>query len=124
METNDIIIETVEYYETNARGVKPNSSICLYITAQGDMCAVGRCMTAEAIQQIIDGKIDQACGTDGLYDAFGQPLDELLKPEYRGQDKDFWSRLQQFHDDEQCWGPDGLTSAGESQMTVLQEDFA
>lgn len=95
---NEIIKETVEYYWADPGRRATSSRGCEYLTADGRMCAVGRCMTEEtrlrtpgAIVNVVD-----------LSDYFSSSLDDMLQPEYRGHPVHFWALLQNLHDGA-CW---------------------
>ena len=86
----EIVLETVEYYRTHKRGLDTGGE-CSYLTAEGDMCAFGRCVT------------DPSMLKEG-YGVLGQGnIEELLKPKYQGHSTGFWGRLQEFHDTWRFW---------------------
>lgn len=122
MNAVDIILETALNYSSDVtrRAINPNynpSSIyngprCEYLTSDGKMCAIGRC--------IAEPKLGYA-GTAGsfrFHDEFIE-LDSVLKPEYRGYSKDFWRILQGFHDDDSNWNDHGLSVAGIAALNHL-----
>lgn len=101
----EIIEETFEYYKTHPRAINKNEG-CSYLTDTGAMCAVGRCMTDEAVNFQKDN-MDEGAGGCGLrlhdFSFSGgignyTELDKLLKPEYHGHSVSFWQELQNFHD--------------------------
>lgn len=116
----EIIDETVAFYSEDTSRRATNIELiggisfprCKYLTEDGRMCAVGRCL-------IPDGKI-RNYGNDYSYEiamcTSGQitNLEEILKPEYRGHDIGFWRDLQNFHDDNEnaFWNEDGITEIG------------
>ena len=99
---HEIIKETIEYYTTHPRGIETNEenelSHCVYLSDDGAMCAVGRCLLPEIREKA------KGCtgGILTIIQDFG-PLDPLLQPQYRGHDNDFWRALQAFHDKEEYW---------------------
>lgn len=98
----EIINETIKYYRTNLRGIKANTlNSCQYLTEDGAMCAIGRCLINP--QEAMDIGIGDV---HDFYDESGENLDSMLKPEYIGHNYDFWSDLQSFHDDNACWALD------------------
>jgi hypothetical protein len=112
----EIIDETVKYYstDTSRRGIqktKIGTNSCTYLTEDGKMCAVGRCMIKPTID--LEGAAD-----DVLADSF-----HLLKPEYRIEDLNFWIDLQRLHDDCYFWNENGLTKEGLNQVKRLKEEY-
>lgn len=67
------------------------------------MCAVGRCMTDEAITQ----NAWNAQTADELED-----LDSLLQPKYQGHSIGFWKELQEMHDFGSNWDKQGMNDQG------------
>lgn len=113
----DIIQETEEAYSNpKNRAVRVNvggEKACYYL--QGNkMCAVGRCLINPPEEFI--GDIDE------LEDSFGK-LDEILKPEYRGQSKTFWRDLQIWHDSDFYFTDMRISIAGEAYMKDLKENY-
>lgn len=107
----EIIEETAAFYNKNNRGTAyPNGTgaLCEYLTKDGRMCAVGRCMIAPK-----NDMIGSICTVNAnlLRDNLGG-LEAALKPEYRGHDIDFWMKLQGFHDNVAYWDENGLTQEG------------
>jgi hypothetical protein len=112
----EIIDEIVEYYstDTSRRGVQLTSfgsETCAYLTNDGKMCAVGRCM--------IEPTIDLGgAARDVLEDSF-----YLLKPEYRIEDLEFWENLQNLHDTNSYWDKKGLTQRGLQEIEYLKTRY-
>ena len=86
----EIVLETVEYYRTHKRALDANG-ICKYLTEEGDMCAFGRCA------------INPSALEEGKHVAVQVDIEQILKPEYKGHDVDFWLELQRFHDGLRHW---------------------
>lgn len=130
----EIIEETAAFYNTTNRGFDAEKG-CVYLTEDGNHCAVGRCILPEKIDKfkprelakVIKGgtSITSLFGISKDYDNFGQPLyfgndiDAYLKEEYRGHDLIFWRSLQSFHDDEMNWNDQGLSSQGKISKNQL-----
>lgn len=105
----EIIEETVDHIRLHGRGVDRDGNCVYYDSWTGKMCAVGRCL------------IEPSTVDDGAV-RYLMPLDEILKPEYRGHSLDFWSGLQDFHDRSDSWHDNGeLTQIGESHYAELLE---
>lgn len=91
MTKQEIIEETVKYYKNNPFGYNPDTTSCVYLGSEGQMCAVGRCM----LQPEEFG--EEAISADMLAETQEQ-FDSLLKEQYRGHEIVFWNNLQNFHD--------------------------
>jgi hypothetical protein len=121
MTRQQIVDETLAWYANGAhpRGVSQNGAECQYLVAEtGGMCAVGRCLTPEALAQfggssggvcmLIDASQRARRGPDQPRDREVAPnhnqcvvsddLDALLQPQYRGHPLGFWKNLQSIHD--------------------------
>lgn len=115
----EVLNETVEYYseDTSRRAVVRvgSSRTCEYLTSDGRMCAVGRC--------IIDPENVPSVGDGNNTFYFGVKDRITFKPEYQGLPDDFWAELQELHDSESCWDESGITSYGKEVMYDLCDRF-
>lgn len=114
MTTLEIIEETVAYYaaDPKRRAVTENGG-CDYITDDGRMCAFGRCEI---------NPIQHSQGIGARFDNDEQ-IENVLKPEYRGQDPYFWRSLQALHDESNNWDETGLTKGGQKEVEKLKATF-
>ena len=125
MTETEIIKETRDYYAedpADRRGISRGTQ-CEFVTDNGKRCAVGRCMTDEAIDVInCGGGIggDSLPALDALLKKNGI---EMFKPEYRGKDFEFWFHLQEFHDPTANWNYEGITAQGEGEYRKLLEVY-
>ena len=102
---NEIIKETVEYYWQDPKGRRAASDIaCEYLTADGRMCAVGRCLTPEHAARAAN----IICDVGRLPGLLEASLEEILQPEYRGHPVSFWDNLQTLHDTTRAWETEEL----------------
>ena len=102
----EIIEETANFYNLTNRAVADDGN-CVYKTADGKMCAVGRCLMDDFV---IDSNAQYS-----VCDLFNDNDDDdsiFLKEEYRGHSEDFWSGLQCFHDKNQFFTTEGLSEEG------------
>lgn len=118
-----IIDETVKYYSTHERGIKPNGN-CEYITPEGNMCAVGRCLLKKELPRIIKTNIGPV---SDLYDNYEN--DPPFKKNYQGHEEYFWSRLQTLHDYKDYWvrnkkGGWDLTEDGKNALAAIKKYYA
>lgn len=100
----DIVIETLQFYlEAPSRRSTYGGGGCYYAFPQDPSrrCAVGLCMTEEAIEDHGDYMGDASI----MADEFGS-LDQFLKAEYHGHPTEFWQRLQNLHDEDLHWSDD------------------
>jgi hypothetical protein len=118
MTKREIIEETKEYYSSDPsrRAYDEKYGGCRYLTADGRQCAVGRCFMPNA--EIVRDEYYRVDVSVSQLDAGGSAdkiknLEEILKPEYRGHEPEFWLNLQVFHDLNKVWCSSGLTEKGE-----------
>ncbi len=104
--TTQIIRETIAHYNRNTLSINEYAS-CKYLTEDGRMCAVGRCMTETGINLFgtFQGDIYKLISKHHLTD---EEFDGYLKEEYRGHSVSFWKILQRLHDDDFNWDENGF----------------
>lgn len=104
----EIVLETLQAYNNPANRaiiIKDDRMVCLYRNTSATPpthCAVGRCMTEEALDRA--SNIIEAFQVLPFQIGFTYH-DELLHPEYRGHEPDFWVTLQKLHDASCYWTP-------------------
>ena len=110
-EHHALLKETIKYYGKDPQAVRgmDEAEDCMYITKDGRMCAVGRCMSYP----------DGALQHKGLDQFTPDSLDESLKEEYRGYDYEFWDKLQALHDTTPFWEYTGLSLTGENEVAGI-----
>ena len=117
---HQIIDETIEYYTKNPRSFitdEVGDTTCCYLTDEGAMCAVGRCLTEDALKII--HQVHEGNSAYHLLDT-----DEFqLKPQYEGQSKLFWTKLQKLHDGDTYWDKDGLSCDGKEYVKKIKIEF-
>ena len=96
----ELIDETIDFYGADPKGRRARNWLgcCEYITRDGKMCAIGRCLENNFRRQA------WAC-------SFCYVLTKM-KPEYRIDDFTFWTNLQRLHDIHDYWDEKGLTKQG------------
>lgn len=113
----EILEETAAFYTSENRAVvkgghgNHGSVSCHYLTNDGKMCAVGRCL------------IDPSEITNEPVIDIPQ-LEDRLKSEYRGHPIDFWSDLQDLHDSPNNWNREGLSTQGEDERDLILRTWA
>jgi hypothetical protein len=112
----EIIDETVAYYseDVSRRAIISSGSMspCLYLTKDGRMCAVGRCLSEKGLE--IYGNLS-SCFTYGMI--------KYMKPGYVIEDSGFWANLQELHDSNDFWDKDGLSPNGALKVIELKEEY-
>lgn len=115
MTASELIQETVDFYsaDTTRRSIG-SDGLCVYQAPNGNMCAVGRCMTAEAATE--NAKSSQS--VDEL-----DNLDSILQPKYRGHSTGFWENLQFIHDAGGNWNAQGITDQGKERVQYMLDKY-
>jgi hypothetical protein len=124
MTQEQIVRETVAFYTSKNRAavesVRPDngctSTQCLYLTDEGKMCAVGRCMTKKGLEDVLVSHLKSSA--HDLDDAF-YGIDKLLKKKYHGQNISFWANLQRLHDNKNWWDENGINGRGKAEVLFL-----
>lgn len=116
----EIIDETINYYSNpNNRGITGN--MCKYLTDNGKMCAVGRCMAKPHTSYL--GAASRILIRDGTQE-LKLELEPLLKEEYRGHSVKFWNDLQHLHDRAQHFTYTGFSHKGIEFIDELKAAYA
>lgn len=108
--TNEIIDYVVNYYKTNPRAVS-SSGVCKYLTYKGYRCGHSICL---------DDGIDCSKWYFGASSAIRKFGDKIHKPEFRGNERQFWQEIQSLHDNNLHWVPN---SVGGSDLSKEGESF-
>ena len=123
----EIIDETVEFYDGDPTRRSKRVGvgglglhICSYNGDEGNHCAVGRCLTQEALMNNPDKHSDAT--VSGVWKRI-KALDHDLQPQYRGHTLLFWKRLQHLHDCERFWDCDGITQFGRREALSMSSKF-
>ena len=116
----EIINMVANHYNENNRSI--GNGGCWY-ARDGKMCAVGMCMTDEAIYWFgsFGGDINEL--SNKLLIQESKSLDTIFKDEYKGHSLDFWKELQDLHDDSFLWDECGLTLEGWDKANRLIERY-
>lgn len=124
MTQEQIVRETVAFYTSKNRAAVETeyelngciSTQCLYLTDEGKMCAVGRCMTKKGLERVlVSHPKSSAHDLDDSFDG----IDKLLKKKYHGQNISFWANLQRLHDNKNWWDENGITENGKAEVRYL-----
>lgn len=126
----EILDETVQCYASGlkSRAIHISDSSCdgevglvscKYLTREGKMCAVGRCCIAPQ-----ENWIGRAGNIRDKKDAVHQPLEEILKPEYRGHKVVFWVDLQLLHDGPANFTYNGYSKVGLDYIAAIKKNIS
>jgi len=125
----EIIDETVEVYsDPSKRGVHlvmagdASYESCKYITSEGKMCAVGRCMQEPKHAPVASIYAIAVASRRGE-GAIDYAIDYILKPEYRGHHIQFWTDLQRLHDDLPNFTANGWSDLGKLAIESLRKSW-
>lgn len=129
----EIIDETVQYYSEDpkrrAQSVKDiwkegdpigSKYMYQYITIDGRMCAVGRCMIAPQIEW--EGYANYIESSNDI-EGYNGELDNLLKEKYKGHPEEMWAAIQSLHDTDEYWNKNGITAEGKKYVKKLKEQW-
>lgn len=131
MTKTEIIQETYNYYtqDPKRRGIQLDpagnpTARCLYKNiATGSRCAVGRCLVDEVVDAALHVFNNSYGSVGNMFESQWNELETLLKPEYKGHSQYFWEQLQNFHDDPNNWGKEGITEQGKRLYQGLLREF-
>jgi len=116
-----LLDETVAYYsEDTSRRASSLRGECQYITDDGRMCAVGRCLQNPNEVDLASGSFMSTgyISESIVFDAC------VFKEGYEGFDKYFWRRLQSIHDSMISWKKKkGMKRAGLKLVDALKKDI-
>lgn len=114
-----IIEETAAFYNLNNRSLTSDGGGCEYRNRDGNMCAVGRCMSETGIA-IFGSAAGFATSIHNVLLGQGKGgIDFILKDEYKGHCIEFWQYLQRLHDNKAYWNAEGLTQLGKNQVQYI-----
>lgn len=123
----EIINETVEFYKRNPRSLRTSrssdgsrsSANCVYRNSEGHKCAFSRCCTPEGVD-ILESNCNGGAGVAAATHTLKMEVDDLLAPEYHGHQPEFWSDIQNLHDNANYWSAEGaFTYIGEKAVAEL-----
>lgn len=117
----EIIEDTVAYYseDTNRRATNIVNGMCEYLTKDGRMCAVGRCLLPSKNKGLNHGFLNLRTASEKRI----EKKDNYFKAKYRGFPEDFWNDLQYLHDREFHWGRNELTEEGKKYVKILKKNM-
>ena len=126
MNKQEIINETVKYYDEDVDRRAISIHGCVYNGYDGTYCAIGRCLEDKWKRVDDDFVLEQnESDIQTMYEENGfNSLDEMLKPKYRGHKENFWEDLQRLHDNGSNWTYQGISSQGQATVYRLLKDWS
>ena len=126
MTKQEIINETVKYYDKDVGRRALGFDGCMYNGYDGTYCAVGRCFD-DKWKRVDDNFTLEGNNSDiqTMYEENGfNSLDEMLKPKYRGHKEEFWYEIQRLHDNGSNWTLEGISIQGQATVDRLLKDWS
>jgi hypothetical protein len=110
-----LVKETIAHYNEGNRA--SNGFNCNYKTETGNMCAVSRCLTEDALKDFHAVEVRQgAFGIENMPLALTEKypcFDSIFQQKYQGVHVKVWRVMQGLHDYDEHWDGEGLTEDGE-----------
>jgi len=108
-----LLKELTSHYNTGNRSVEGNS--CRYKNDLGNMCAVGRCLTEQALNDFHNREVARTFAITDLPAIITEKysnFDSMFQEKYQGIHVQVWSFLQSLHDEDDHWDENGLSDEG------------
>ena len=108
-----LLKELTSHYNTGNRSVEGQS--CRYKNDLGNMCAVGRCLTEEALNDFHEREATCTFAITNLPHVITEKysnFDSMFQEKYQGIHEQVWSFLQSLHDEDDHWDENGLSNEG------------
>jgi hypothetical protein len=126
-----LLQETINHYHSGNRS-STESGVCSYLSDDGSMCAVGRCLKPEYLETF--HKIEENISANG---AFGSAISEIFKAdsleglgisdvvmdEYSDITLEDWRKVQRLHDYSDNWNDKGLSKVGNTFIRNFGEEI-
>ena len=107
-----LLDETVKYYSEDTSRRALENGACKYLTEDGRMCAVGRCLDKDKVDYIDIENV----AVDTVLTMYHQPF----IPEYSGYWGKFWCELQTLHDNDIYWIGGKLSQSGKRKVERIK----
>jgi hypothetical protein len=117
----NLLNETVSYYTTEKNELSSLDGVCNYLSPNGTMCAVGRCLINPKGKDSQLKKFKGGTGVVFLFNLY-EP-NKILKKQYRGFSLQFWIDLQLLHDNNDYIVNFTLTSRGIEVVEGIKENY-
>lgn len=116
----NVIRETVNHYRIGNRSVSESS--CEYKNVNGYRCAIGRCLTEEALEDFHSTELISPFAIDMLPRHIAvkySDFDSMFQEKYQGVDELVWKHLQMLHDNCVYWDENGLSAKGKARILAV-----
>jgi len=117
-----LLQETINHYHSGNRS-STESGMCSYLSDDGSMCAVGRCLKPEYLETFHNiekqSSLTYAHGTaiDEIFKADslkGLGISDVVMDEYSDITLEDWRKVQRLHDNPNHWNDKGLSKTGDT----------
>ena len=106
--------DTVKFYNSNNRAIKPTGSCQYYIGKGKPGCAIGRHLL-EKLAKSLDRMKNSSVNAESVFNRLPKELKDL--------GRGFLYKIQDLHDDDFCWDTHGLSRFGEGKVGDIKKEF-
>lgn len=115
-----LLQETINHYNLGKRSTTA-SGMCSYLSSDGSMCAVGRCLKPEHLEtfhEIEESVLANGSFGTAICEIFessrleGLDISDVVKDEYSDITLKDWKKVQRLHDNPLNWDENGLSKRG------------
>jgi hypothetical protein len=109
-----LLKETINHYNSKNRSFEYGRG-CKYLSGQGKMCAVGRCLKPKYLQEFYEIERGGELGNTGIHAVLqktGYYIGNIVREEYSNINLTNWVLVQSLHDQELYWDENGLSESG------------
>jgi hypothetical protein len=109
----ELLNNTIAFYseDVTRRAFDEGAGVCMYHTADGRNCAIGRELKNPSTFGVATDSVDEGVGSLALMIELPKRLSSM--------GEDFLTDIQMLHDTEFYWGRDGLTLGGEGKVNSI-----
>ncbi len=110
-----LLNETAAFYNSSNRAISGMN--CQYITNDGKRCAIGRIISKKLANSFENNDLPYTCPINN------SQLFTQLPKKLQVLSKEFLLKLQELHDDPECWSDNGINSKGIEQVQAIKAIF-
>lgn len=117
----EVLYETINFYSENPKETRAlnKKGSCLYLTSDGKRCAVGRMLAIDSLpKKVNEENVKELFSKRSESNFF--VCGRVFKPEYQGLGLGFLYDLQSLHDNNRCWGDEGLSDSGKRKIEMIE----
>jgi hypothetical protein len=126
-----LLQETINYYHSGNRS-STESGVCSYLSDDGSMCAVGRCLKPEyletfhEIEEHIPSNGASGSAINQIFESSllkGLEISDVVMDEYSDITFEDWRKVQRLHDNPDHWNDKGLSKVGDTFIRNFGEEI-